>query len=173
MKTQQIVKGYLTEALFNLMKKKPFKDITVSELIEKAGVCRASFYRNYLSMEQIIDEYLRNMFLKINSNSQLSRDDLHEGVLRIFKKIENNKERLLILKNNSLLYRLNPCIYESTVFQINAFGAFDNKYQPYFFAGSSTALIIAWIEFGFTDSAEEITKTFFDLLKGYMLDLIL
>ena len=43
----ELVLQCLTEALLKLMEKKPFNEINVSELCEKAGVARASFYRNY------------------------------------------------------------------------------------------------------------------------------
>ena len=36
-------------SLLQLLEKKDFKKITISELVERAGVSRAAFYRNYLS----------------------------------------------------------------------------------------------------------------------------
>ena len=48
----------LTEALLQLMKKKPLAQITVSELCKKAGVSRISFYRNFESMQDILIQYL-------------------------------------------------------------------------------------------------------------------
>ena len=53
-----IVKESLTDALFKLMSKREFNDITISELSKKAGVSRLSFYRNYNSKEDIIINYL-------------------------------------------------------------------------------------------------------------------
>ena len=59
------VKTNITEALFALMHEKSFSDITVTELIRKAGVARASYYRNYDSMEDVLItlvEYVLNSF---------------------------------------------------------------------------------------------------------------
>ena len=53
-----IVRESLTDALFTLMSKKEFNDITITELSKKAGVSRLSFYRNYTSKEEIIVKYL-------------------------------------------------------------------------------------------------------------------
>ena len=44
----------LTQALLLLMEQKPLAQINISELCEKAGVSRVSFYRNFDSMEQIL-----------------------------------------------------------------------------------------------------------------------
>ena len=42
----QRVKKSITDALFSLMQEKKLSDIRITELIERAGVARASFYRN-------------------------------------------------------------------------------------------------------------------------------
>ena len=45
---------YIEEATIDLLKKKKLKDITIMEVVKKAGVCRASFYRNYADLEDIL-----------------------------------------------------------------------------------------------------------------------
>ena len=42
----RIVRTAITDAVFELMKKKQLDDITVTEIIQKAQVARISFYRN-------------------------------------------------------------------------------------------------------------------------------
>ena len=42
-----LVMESLTEALIQLMRKKPLAEIKISELCDKAGVSRVSFYRNF------------------------------------------------------------------------------------------------------------------------------
>jgi len=39
--------NHLTEALLLLLAQKPLEEISISELVDTAGVGRASFYRNY------------------------------------------------------------------------------------------------------------------------------
>ena len=43
----QYTKHYIVEALGILLETKDFADITVKEIVEKAGVGRATFYRNF------------------------------------------------------------------------------------------------------------------------------
>lgn len=62
-------KEYVTQALFSLLEKKEMKDITVCELVEKAGICRATFYRNYLDMYQVIDEQMMQIAQETTSMS--------------------------------------------------------------------------------------------------------
>ena len=41
-------------ALLSLMKEKSIEDITVSDVVKKAGVSRAAFYRNYSSKQEVL-----------------------------------------------------------------------------------------------------------------------
>ena len=50
----------LTEALLQLMRTKPLSEISVSELCDKAGVSRVSYYRNYNSMADILVRHLNS-----------------------------------------------------------------------------------------------------------------
>ena len=50
------VKRQITAALLNLLKEKKLADISVSELTDRAGVGRVSFYRNYQTKEDILRE---------------------------------------------------------------------------------------------------------------------
>ena len=55
----KVVIECLTTALLQLMEKKPFAQISISELCQRAGVSRVSFYRNFSSMEVILLRYLK------------------------------------------------------------------------------------------------------------------
>ena len=72
------------------------------------------------------------------------------------------------LKNAGLLDQMDHLILRDTIGEIQKNQVLHNKYQPYFFAGAASALIKAWVEFGFTETPEEITDIFFRSLSGYM-----
>ena len=50
----QRTKSWIFEALMILMDEKPYDKITVSDIVEKAGVARQTFYRNYNDKNEII-----------------------------------------------------------------------------------------------------------------------
>lgn len=52
---------HITAALLELMESKPFGSISISEICEKAGVGRASFYRNFESKEDVISKHLKKL----------------------------------------------------------------------------------------------------------------
>ena len=51
MESSEYTKHYIALALFKLMEKMDFKDITITEIVKKAGVGRATFYRNFPDKE--------------------------------------------------------------------------------------------------------------------------
>ena len=58
-----LIKDCIAQAMFELLKTKEFKDIKISELTEKAGVSRITYYRNFFDKKDVItyafERYLR------------------------------------------------------------------------------------------------------------------
>lgn len=52
----------IMQALFALMHKKGFPDITMREIAQTAGVSRATLYRHFASPEDIVRRWLRELF---------------------------------------------------------------------------------------------------------------
>ena len=102
----ELVLQCLTEALLKLMEKKPFNEINVSELCEKAGVARASFYRNYDSMQEILTNYLSSVtdewweeFVKY------PEDEFHEKFWKeLLLQYKKNEELIKLIYQNDMSY---------------------------------------------------------------------
>lgn len=62
-KRNKTVKMLIRDGFFNLLLKKPYGDITITDIINAAGVARVSFYRNYSSIDDIIDDFLNDTVL--------------------------------------------------------------------------------------------------------------
>ena len=61
-KKNTFVRKQLLNTLMEMLKEKRIEDIVISDLIEKAGVGRVSFYRNYSSKEDILIQEERRLF---------------------------------------------------------------------------------------------------------------
>lgn len=57
-----IARECIVTALLKLTYEKPLSAITVSELTQKAGVSRVTFYRNYASKEEVLTAELEDLF---------------------------------------------------------------------------------------------------------------
>lgn len=60
----QLVKDRLFSALVDFAGEKDWSKVKVTELIEKSGVARASFYRNFKSAEEIIGYGIHKLSLE-------------------------------------------------------------------------------------------------------------
>lgn len=62
----QEVIAAVEEALAFLIDEKEFSEITISELVKKAGIARSTFYRNYESKEDIIRSSIRKTLMEFD-----------------------------------------------------------------------------------------------------------
>jgi len=73
----QRTKSWIFDALMLLMDEKPYDKITVSDIADKAGVARPTFYRNFDDKDEVILEYLNNSF-------STAKDDNHNNIILLF-----------------------------------------------------------------------------------------
>lgn len=73
------------EALGKLLEVKSFHDIKISEIIQKAGISRATFYRNFNNKEDIVSYKVKMFF-----------DDFYEDIVVFFQHNEPKDERYFI-----------------------------------------------------------------------------
>lgn len=77
-----IAKKNVVSALLELIYEKPISMISISELTNRAGVSRMTFYRNYNSIEEIFGKELDEIFQKyelddVNSVEGIYYDEIH------------------------------------------------------------------------------------------------
>ena len=63
-----ITRESLEISLLQLLDKKDLKKITISELVERAGVSRAAFYRNYESKEELLESIFQSTVSNITKS---------------------------------------------------------------------------------------------------------
>lgn len=97
MKQSDISKGLLAEALLLLMKKKEYKDITVKDIAEKAGVSRLTFYRNFDSKENILAWHIEQGFQEyLSSLTRSPENDLRSAISLCFSFWEKRSEEITV-----------------------------------------------------------------------------
>lgn len=161
-------KPYIEQALIELLKQYPLNKITISDLVNKAGVSRASFYRNYLGLNQVIEEYIDKILNKEIPVTKNKSTNMKQSICAILTHFYQHREILKILYNNNLLAKMQKTIYQKTFEEIIKLNVFNNKYQPYFFAGATAGFIEGWIINNFQETPEQMTELFTKSLHGYM-----
>lgn len=100
-------KKMIMDTLLQLMEQYPYPEITVKHIILEAAVSRKTFYRNFLSKDDVlnscIDIILYDYFETLNNRDEYSFLKILDI---IFAFCEKNRELLFLLRNNELLYLL-------------------------------------------------------------------
>lgn len=92
LQAEKYVDEYITSALFTLMKRKKYDDISITEITNKAGVGRVSFYRNFNSKEDVIKRWIENTtndFLN-SSDINFKKDSTKDYFIKLFNQSSGN-----------------------------------------------------------------------------------
>lgn len=164
-------KKVITESLFLLMKKYPYAEITVKQILLETDISRKTFYRNFLSKDDVLNSFI-NIILQDYVNAiqqQQQKYSLLHTLDVIFDFCEKNKEILFMLRDNRLLYLLleklnvlilnehNRYIYESQENHLES--QLLTEYIIYFNIGGVWNLIVRWIENNMRDAVIDIKKS--------------
>ena len=82
-------------AIISLLREKSFSEITIQELVKKAGVSRSAFYRNYQSREEVLQFIVHNFFADLAKQMRLYTDEIFQETVE--------KEGYFLLLRPSLL----------------------------------------------------------------------
>ena len=150
------VRDCITTALFNLMKKKDYREITISEIVKTAGVSRNSFYRNYQSIEDIIRQHMTERTEKWWAEYMAN---LHPHVIEeTFQHFLDMKELIQLLYKANLSYLLMEHIFICGKQSLT--GELHNTYQTAFTSGGLWGLTNEWVIRGMKESPKEMEALF-------------
>ncbi len=164
LQAEKYVDEYITNALFTLMKRKKYDDISITEITNKAGVGRVSFYRNFNSKEDIIKNWIEdttNNFLK-SSDINFKKDSTKDYFIKLFNHLEKYKEESFLIYKANLIHLLKS-VFENKLLSIHQ-KEYDN-YKSYFLAGGIFNVYYFWLINGCKESSEEIADKLVDLMQ--------
>lgn len=160
----QIAKESIFTALMILMEQKGFKEITITELTEKAGVSRMAFYRNYNQMEDVISNYLMEYF-EVYSSQILTKEsiDTYQSArlyFACFRKQEKLISNLIQSNLTNLLFESNILFFHSLFKNIceDACSSTKQKYYAEFIAGGFYKVLIEWAKNGMEESDADMAR---------------
>lgn len=157
----------ITNALMQLLKEKPYEEITVTDIADRAQLVRKTFYRNFTGKDEIIECYLQDICDKFLSELEIKQAcNYYEYALIVFKfwksygKLLNflNKKNLFIYferafdKITPLASNFFPCeVIEETRFEY---------YCNLYVCGGFRQILCAWLLHGTVESPETMADYF-------------
>ena len=171
-KTQH-TKKIISLALYELLLKKTFDEVTVSDICKKAGVSRMTFYRYYTTKDDIFIDFSDERFAEFfDAVVRYQNPTLEEFILGMFYFFTTYRRQLLILikagKENILLKQLDSyaryLVIGGKLSNI-PFNVLNEQVIP-FFVGGIFNILLHWIDSPNPESPEEVTKKTMEILKG-------
>ena len=163
-KRELSVAQYITNSLFELMKVKPYNDISITEITDKAKVNRVSFYRNFTSKEDIIDKWIKSTTQNFLSKSDINyqKDSTLDYFTKLFTHLEKYKtEAMLIYKAN--LFNLLKDEFDNNI--INLHKKEYSNYKSYFLAGGIFNVYYFWLINGCKETPHQVAEKLVDLMS--------
>ena len=147
----------LTAALLELLKERPLGEISVSQLCEKAGVGRTSFYRNFQEKEDILRAHIKELFS--DWAGALAKDPpLDRLILAMFTHFEDHRDFYALLNERGLTGLMRDVILELCGFRPDqeAKAAYASAFAAYSLYG----WVEVWFRRGMRESAWEMAELF-------------
>ncbi len=159
---EEYTRFYIVQALFRLMKEISFEKIGVTDIAQKAGVGRATFYRYFKRKEDVLVYYFEHNtkdFMHIQRFYPRCKEDYIAIAQSAFGMFRENEEVFRLIKRARLEYLYLDFLNKSFVetFENDRVGG--NRYSPYLYAGMLFNVSMAWLENGCEGSAEELARS--------------
>ena len=146
----------IADALFSLMKRKPFQQITVTEICEEAAIGRKTFYRNFELREDVIDFWLDVMLAEYKE--KLATLSFKQYLYHHFEFIQRNADCFITLyKNNlsSLAYEKFSDLLPDTM-PVWSADPIEQAYRSAYIISGIEAIQRVWISRGCVESIDEV-----------------
>ena len=164
-------KTRIGNALMTLLKKMPYEKISISRLCREAGVSRQTFYKNFETLDAIVDYKLHQIQRRYEKQDSLL-ENRRPRFADFYRYIQNNKEYALLLqrKLSHLFEKLVKDTYKNYLI-VNEPVMTGNPFQEEL-AGYAAAIVVSlarkWVENGYQDSPEKIAFITEELIAEYV-----
>ena len=158
--SNQITRESLEISLMQLLEKKELKKITISELVERAGVSRAAFYRNYSSKEQILEEIFKNTVQGITDKLEEFnfKTEMYQIWLFIFKEAKKEARVISLAIDYNFEKLLTQAVFDFLEKRNRNAKKMTNSYMNSFWSSAVVSVLSKWIKDGMKVPAEKIAS---------------
>jgi len=156
----ELLMGYVAQGLLVLMRKKPFADISIKEIAEKAGVNRSTYYRHFNSKEDVLRFYFGKILHEYEAvlDKALSYKNHLQKLLSHYLKYK--KELLSIYKNDLAHIILDVLNGYFLGISENKDISFEEKYRIYWHTGGIYNTFLLWFSSGMKESPERMSEMY-------------
>jgi AcrR family transcriptional regulator len=164
-------KSALKKVLLELLSKKSFHSISITDIVKTAGYNRGTFYANYETKEALLDDVIlqltQDLFLSFRASYKteqtLRLDKLQADSVNIFEYIYKNRELYSMLVNSDIAPILKDKMFVSlkTILSEDietTTDSVDSELIMIFWISGLIGLIFYWVQCGFIYTSSYIQE---------------
>ncbi len=146
---EEYTRHYIVQALFKLMSNFTYEKISVTDIAEKAGVGRATFYRYFKRKEDVILYYFEHNTKEFIFGQRFyprCKEDYIKIVKTVLTVFKENKEHFTLIRKARLEYIYLDYLNKNFVKTFESEYPDTNSYAPYLYAGMLYNVSMAWLD---------------------------
>ena len=158
------IEGYITTALLQLMRKKDYFRITITEICEKAGVSRMSFYRSFDGKLEVLQKKcaaITDEFIQ-TSGINYRKNPIRQYFVTLFTHLQRHRDLIMLLSRAGLLHIIKDDI--DRVFLKTYEGVYDN-YKSHFLSGGIYDVFLYWLKNECRETPEALAEKLSEILE--------
>lgn len=167
-------KKVIKDCFIALLEEKEINKITVSELCNKADINRATFYRYYLDIFDLLDQLEKEFVAELKTTYQefdYRHNELYDYVIALLKSCMHNKSfvKVLFTTKNSILF-LNEVLEDAYIRckekwenDLKDLDPEAEEYATVYLFNGALGIVNYWIQNDFDKEIEEIALMIKDL----------
>lgn len=164
MRTKQFSKACFYNALEKLCAKSPYEEVQISQICQKAGFNRSTFYRSYRTKEDILKEKMQELIVQYNGLRKTKNADDFQSIVLLFSFYRENRTAI------NLIHRahLDDMLRELGMQNFPAESEHSaNEYEKIFITSGFLAVILQWLNTGMKESDEDMAEHIYKIYRRY------
>lgn len=146
---EEYTRHYIVQALFKLMSSYEYEKISVTDIVEKAGVGRATFYRYFKKKEDVIVYYFEHNAKAFKFEQRIyprCKADYIKIVSSVFDMFKQNKEPLKLLRKARLEYIYLDYLNKNFGILFQKEHSDKHSYTPFIYSGMLFNVSMTWLD---------------------------
>ena len=160
----QLTRECIEAALLILMEDRELNTISITDIIQRAGVSRSAYYRNYSSKEDILTNVFNEAAKAIVSalSESIAQQNMHDCYTLLFQQVWQVRRLFEIIRKAKMVDQFQTAVNERYLADVPDSDVLE-YYRIRSWIGSIFNIIFGWINRGYSESIDtmaEVCQTF-------------
>lgn len=158
---EEYTRYYIVQALFKLMSEYNYENISITQIAEKAGVGRATFYRYFKRKEDVLIYYFDHNKIGFQFERRFyprCKEDYIQVVTDVMTLFKKNKDPFKLIRRARLEYLYLDYLNKHFAEMFENDYPNMNPYVPYLYSGMLFNVSMAWLDGNCIQPIDELAE---------------